>query len=209
MRIVAISDTHTLQNQVILPDGDVLIHAGDLTGRGRYHEFVEVAIWLEKLKDKFKHRIIIAGNHDFGFQDHKIRSQEAFDRDVIYLEDNYAVIDGVMIYGSPWTLPFYNWAFMKPEEELVHEFAKIHICTDVLVTHSPPFGILDKNAEQMHCGSVALYDRVKELAQLKHHIFGHIHASYGVETIDDVTFHNVCSLNEQYRYANAPHIIEV
>lgn len=210
MRIVALSDTHRMLHQITIPHGDVLVHAGDLTGRGSYQELLEEGFSLMKLKKKFKHRIVISGNHDFGFQKNKkIILEECFDKDVIYLEDSGIEIDGVKFWGSPWSLPFYNWAFMKPEEELIVEYAKIPTDTNILITHCPPHGILDKNAEGYHCGSVALYNRVKELHELKHHIFGHIHESYGIEEIGDITFHNVCNLNGRYRYTNEPQVIDL
>ena len=67
MRIVALSDTHRLEHKVPIPDGDILIHAGDMTGRGNWEEFITVGRWFKELKSRFTHRIMIAGNHDFGF----------------------------------------------------------------------------------------------------------------------------------------------
>ncbi len=34
MRIVCISDTHSMHREIVVPDGDMLIHAGDLTMKG-------------------------------------------------------------------------------------------------------------------------------------------------------------------------------
>src|SRR5205807_2128139 len=67
MRIVAISDTHEKHYQLKLPEGDVLVHAGDITNRGRIEKLAEFASWLN-VQD-FKHKIIVCGNHDFCFQD--------------------------------------------------------------------------------------------------------------------------------------------
>jgi Icc-related predicted phosphoesterase len=204
MKIVCLSDTHTLHNKISIPDGDVLIHAGDLTGRGSFEDYFEAAYWLEKLRHQFKYRIIIAGNHDFNMD----KMLGHFDQDVIYLQDNEVTIDGVIFYGSPWTPPFYDWAFMKNEDQLARQWDLIPEDCDVLITHGPPYSILDKNGEGERCGSVTLYDRIKEL-KLRHHIFGHIHESYGSEEIAGTTFHNVCSLNGQYRITNKPVVIEL
>jgi len=210
MKIVALSDTHRLHDEIVVPDGDIFIHAGDMTGLGNHWELLKVGQWIESLKDKFKHRIIIAGNHDLGFEiNKKAILEECFDDDVIYLQDSEVVIDGIKFYGTPWMPIFYDWAFMRKEEMLAQYYANIPDDTDVLITHCPPYGILDKNSNGESCGSHALYFRIKQLQQLKHHIFGHIHHSNGEEKIDDVTFHNVCSLNDQYRYVNAPRVIQL
>lgn len=212
-RIVAISDTHTLQNQMELPEADILIHAGDMGGRGSSHEYFEIGNWFKKLKSKFKHRIIVPGNHDGAFQ----RNAEAvmrdwFDDGVILLLDKGIELEGIKFYGCPWMNQFYNWAFMRDSEaELAQDYAKINDDTQVLITHAPPYGILDKNSNPHddRCGSKALYQRIKELPKLQHHIFGHIHASHGQVTIGDVTFHNVAMLNEMYLHTNQATIIEV
>lgn len=210
MKLVCISDTHLCQNDVILPDGDILIHAGDLTSLGNFNEFRGVGEWFKSIKHKFKHIIIVGGNHDFSLMlNSKITLQEHFDPEVIYLQDSGIELDGVKFYGSPWCPQFYDWAFMKEEADLIPHWNAIDDDVNVLITHTPPYGILDENATKHHCGSLTLYERIKGLKSLKHHIFGHLHHSYGQETIDDVTFHNVCSLNDQYVYQNPPQIIEL
>lgn len=210
MKLVCISDTHLNQDDVELPDGDILIHAGDLASLGNFHEFRAVGQWFKEIKYKFKHIIIIGGNHDFSLMiNSRLTLQEHFDPEIIYLEDKSIVIDGVKFYGSPWSPQFYDWAFMKDDDSLAPHWAAIDEDTDVLITHTPPHGILDKNSTGFNCGSRTLYQRVKQLKNLKHHIFGHIHHSYGKETIDDVCFHNVCSLNDQYVYQNPPQVIQL
>lgn len=221
MRIVALSDTHTIQNEVILPEGqfDFLIHSGDMGNVGRFAEYEKIGEWFRSLKDKFKHRIIVPGNHDQAFQHDAPKVMSTwFDSEVICLIDKGVEIDGIKFYGCPWMPRFYDWAFMLHESELPAVYANIPDDTEVLITHCPPHGILDKAKRKPRfseaylydrCGSPALYERVKQLSQLKHHIFGHIHYGYGVEKIDDVTFHNVASLNENYYYQNAPQIIEI
>jgi Icc-related predicted phosphoesterase len=210
VRIVALSDTHCKHKQVFIPDGDILIHAGDMTGLGKYNEFISMGNWFYKMKEKFKHRIIIAGNHDWGLMHQKELILDAhFDSDVIYLEDSGIELESIKFYGTPWMLEYYYWAFMRTEDELVKYYAAIPDDTEVLITHAPPFGILDKAMDGDKCGSRALYERIKQLPKLKHHIFGHIHESYGSETINGVGFHNVCSLNGNYRYQNPPAVIDI
>ncbi len=215
MKIVALSDTHTMQNKIEIPDGEILIHAGDAGNLGKFEEYYEIGRWFESLKDRFQYRIIVPGNHDQAFQNNAENVlRQWFDDDVICLIDDEVQLFGYKFYGCPWMPQFYNWAFMMPESELAAVYAKIPDDTEILITHSPPFGILDKpagNGFESHrrCGSQALYDRVKQLPKLKHHIFGHLHYSYGTEKIGDVSFHNVASLNENYRVQNPPQVIEV
>lgn len=66
MRLVCISDTHGLQNNFKIPDGDVLIHAGDFCNTGIERDVHEFAKWLDRLPHRWK--AVIAGNHDWFFQ---------------------------------------------------------------------------------------------------------------------------------------------
>lgn len=210
MRIVATSDTHSKHKQVPVPDGDIFIHAGDLTPRGNHNEFISVGNWFLALKERFKHRIFIAGNHDFSLMwNARMILESYFDPDVIYLEDKGVEIDGVKIYGSPWMPWFHQWAFMKHEDELKPHWDAIPDDTQVLITHCPPHGILDMETEPRRCGSLTLRERVKELSHLRHHIFGHIHEGYGEDVIEGVHYHNVAALNGEYRYQNPPQVIDL
>jgi len=67
---------------------------------------------------------------------------------------------------------------MLSEKELKKKWALIPENTDILITHGPPFGMLDKNIDGTYCGSKSLSDNLLRL-NLKVHIFGHIHEAYG------------------------------
>lgn len=208
IKIVATSDTHSKHKQVPIPDGDIFLHCGDLTPRGNHNEFISVGTWFESLKDRFKHRIMIAGNHDFSLMwNSRMILDNYFDKDVIYLEDSGIELEGIKFYGSPWVPQFMNWAFMKLDHELKPHWDAIPDDTDILITHGAPHGILDKYDDR-HTGSQTLMKRIKEL-KLKHHIFGHLHEGYGDDIVDGVHYHNVAALNGEYQYQNAPQIIEV
>lgn len=215
LKLVCLSDTHCLQSKVQMPEGnyDVLIHCGDMGNVGKFREYHEIGEWFRSLKDRFRYQIIIPGNHDIGFMHDAPRIlEECFDEDVICLLDKGVTIDSIKFYGTPWMPNFMNWAFMLEEEQLARYYDAIPDDTQVLITHSPPEGILDKTDDDYgyaRCGSPTLRDRVKQLPKLTHHLFGHIHNSYGHITIDRVSYHNVASLNEGYRYQNAPQIITV
>jgi 3',5'-cyclic AMP phosphodiesterase CpdA len=65
-RIVCISDTHNFHEQIRIPDGDILIHAGDATNRGTVEEIVFFNQWFCRLPHR--HKIFVAGNHDWLFE---------------------------------------------------------------------------------------------------------------------------------------------
>src|SRR5258708_23902017 len=207
-KIIAISDTHNQHRLLDLPDGDILIHAGDLTGRGSTKELCEVFNWFRELANKYQDIIFIAGNHDFGLQG---PWDNTLPMNVHYLQDSYIKIQGLKIYGSPWTPNFGNWTFMKDDRiELPKVWAKIPEDTDILITHGPPRDVLDLNQEKERCGSRALYNRIAKqkdllLENLKVHIFGHIHESYG----HIGKCYNVSVLNRRYELVNLPTIIEI
>lgn len=105
MRLVLISDTHGLHDRLTIPDGDVLIHAGDMSNGGEPEEIREFGEWLATLSHRNK--IVIAGNHDFLFQDEPAKAQSLL-RGCTYLQDSAAVIDGLRFYGSPYTPRFFD-----------------------------------------------------------------------------------------------------
>lgn len=75
IRVVCISDTHTLE-WIDVPDGDLLIHAGDLANDGSVREIQGTVDWLKTLPHR--HKVVIAGNHDSYFD---VRSRLEEDRD--------------------------------------------------------------------------------------------------------------------------------
>ena len=188
MRIVCISDTHNGKPKV--PDGDILIHAGDLTMNGTFMEIVKVGDWLRELPHK--HKVVIAGNHDFLFEKDINLAKNALGPGLTYLQDSDSEIEGLKFYGSPWTPRFFDWAFNVDRGQLYRKWNLIPEGLDVLITHGPPAGILDKNAPAwggIHVGCTELYDAVK-LVRPKLHVFGHIHESNGRLDQDGTIFVN-------------------
>lgn len=140
MKIVAISDTHQKHKDLKIPDGDILIVAGDIS-EGVYGISAEMFnIWLGKLPHK--HKIVIAGNHDFYLQDFPDRIEKTLSN-AIYLNESGVTINGVRIWGTPWSKWFYDWAFNIPRGTDAEYWKKVPDDTDILVTHGPPYGILD------------------------------------------------------------------
>ncbi|GAA3923892.1 metallophosphatase domain-containing protein [Litoribacillus peritrichatus] len=205
MRFVVISDTHGMYPKVSVPDGDVLIHCGDILARGRLSEIDTLNGWLESLPHE--HKIIIAGNHDRCFQKHQQETLEKL-TSAIYLQDSSVVINGLKFYGSPWTPEFYDWYFMLNRRERAEKWKLIEEDTDVLITHGPPFSILDQVLEGEHVGCPELLKRVKEVSP-KYHLFGHIHEGYGMVEDGDTTYINASLNNVKYRPVNMPWVLDI
>ena len=197
-RIVCISDTHTLHDRIEVPEGDILLHAGDIMNSG-YDSFDVFAFcnWYDSLPHK--HKIFIAGNHDRFFENYPDKIPGILEKypNILYLQDKEVVVEGIKIYGSPWQPAFCSWAFnLSRGEELKKVWNKIPDDTDLLITHGPPFGILDKTIyTNENAGCEELLPVVKKIKPILH-LFGHIHEGYGVSVENDITFVNasVCTL---------------
>lgn len=209
MKLVMLSDLHSQFYNYNIPDGDVLIISGDITGRGELSVLKQFCIRFGSLLPH-KYKIVISGNHDFCFEDS--RKTEALkmlnDHGLIYLENSGIQIDGWNFWGSPNTPKFYDWAFMKSRKDLYDHWKTIPDNTDVLITHGPCSGILDANANGDSCGDEALLDRVYQVKP-RLHIFGHIHESHGMKRIDKTTFINCAILNDSYKRIFKPIEIEL
>lgn len=236
MRFIAISDTHMTQPE--LPDGDVLIHTGDLTYDGSVHEIREMTLWLrdQKTKKNYKHVIVIAGNHDWLFQkESRLARQIMESRGLLYLEDSGLTLSGsdvfygkispgpgrITVYGSPWQPEFMGWAFnLKRGEPLKKKWDLIPAGVDILMTHGPPHGILDGVGQfdedvypddaSISVRHVGCEELLKALARVKPkvHVFGHVHASRGRIERDGTTFINACIMNEAYHPERKPFVFE-
>lgn len=187
MRIVCISDTHGGHRDLAVPKCDLLIHAGDVTRYGRLDELNDFNLWLESLPHR--HKIMVAGNHDFCFQEQPNLARERITH-AIYLEDSTIEIHGLKFYGSPWQPFFGGWAFnLHRGEALAAVWDKIPDDTDILITHSPPQGILDRNRWGDSCGCRDLLGRLMEVRP-RLHVFGHIHEAAGRIDILRTTYVN-------------------
>ena len=210
MKLVCISDTHGLHDELTIPEGDVLIHAGDFSRSGKTKELIEFNAFL--LAQPHRHKIVIAGNHDWCFERDR-NASEALLSAAVYLQDSSVDIEGVQFYGSPWQPRFFDWAFnLDRGEPLKQVWSRIPQNTDVLITHGPPLGIGDEVKDGYEVGCEDLLNAI-ERVQPKVHIFGHIHEGYGTYTRayaqKSTTFINACNLDERYQVVNAPIVIEV
>ena len=209
LRIVIISDTHNKHKRLgKLPDADIIIHCGDMTSIGQSHEIVDFMKWFSMLPHRYK--ICCAGNHDWIFQTNHLIAMEKVPENVIYLEDSGIEIEGLNFYGSPVQPPFCNWAFNRPEEKLKEHWLAIPDDTDVLITHCPPYSIMDFSIyDKIYTGSPSLYHEVVERIKPLVHAMGHIHSGYGIKVIENTTFINASNLDENYMCVNPPILIEI
>jgi len=173
-----------------IPDGDVLIHAGDLTNRGILEEVKEFNKFLGTLPHP--HKIVIAGNHDFCFESDRVTCEKILTH-CIYLQDEEGTLNGVKFYGSPWQPWFYDWAFnLERGPDIRAKWDLIPEGIDVLVTHGPPFGIGDLTVRGDKAGCRDLLEVVERIKP-ELHIFGHIHEGYGINSFGATTFINASS----------------
>lgn len=205
MKIAAISDTHGYDFD--LPTAEMLIHAGDMTKTGEWDQAIA---WGEYVKTAaYDQVILVPGNHDMCFEKALEPAVYNFPYNFQVLVDQACEFRGYVFYGSPWTPPFMNWAFMRTEDELRCIYRNMPAEIDVLVTHGPPAGVLDN-----HCGSFALREAI-EARKVHYHVFGHIHECGGLEQqitgkMGEIDCYNVSALGLNYRPpTRAPRIIQL
>lgn len=210
MRLVFISDTHTLHGGIEIPDGDILIHSGDFMNTGiRESEFYSFLHYYSSFKHKYK--IVVPGNHDFYAERHPTLVENEFkNAGIKFLIQKSVTIKKIKFYGCPYQPWFHAWAFNLPRGKALEEnWKKIPKNTDVLITHSPPRGILDKvKGSDGHVGCDDLLNRIKQL-NIKINAFGHIHEAYGTHEENGVLFINASICTEKYSPVNKPIVVEI
>lgn len=217
MIIDCISDLHGHYPK--LDGGDLLIVGGDLTATHSFPAYREFLLWF--WEQQYRHKVFIAGNHDNGLKEYMKSGDFCGECDFDYLEDNGCEFEGLKIWGSPWTTRFSGMnpscmAFTTDDDDqLVFKWNLIPDDTDILVTHSPPYGISDKvkdcwRGRISNVGSKKLLHRVKKIKP-KLHVFGHIHEGYGIDTFEWgldpnklTIFVNASHVNEYYKPVNKP-----
>lgn len=212
MKIVLLSDTHNKLSALIdkIPEGDLLLHAGDISYLGSEEEIKLFSRSIDKISHRFTKGIVMcAGNHDFLFQTNRTLACSLLPESVTYLCDQETIIDGVKIYGSPWQPEFFDWAFNLPRGPALEKvWAKIPEDVDILITHGPVYGILDKCPDGHHAGCVDLLNRVRIL-QPALFVHGHIHDPGGnYELLGDTVIVNASICDERYRPVNRIRVVD-
>lgn len=212
MRITVISDLHGSVPE--LAGGDLLIIAGDLTLTDTEIQYFEFFKWASE--QFYKKIIVIGGNHDNFLQKNgdTLKNSGIFS----YLCDEGTEFEGFKIWGSPWTKTFPN---MNPkckaftcdtEEELDAKFSLIPDDIDILITHSPAYGILDKNSRGLNCGSISLLKHIERVKPTVH-VSAHIHEAYGQLLLKHQGPNTICinasHMDEVYDPINEPITIEI
>lgn len=197
MKILHLSDTHGCHRGLTeLPAADIVVHSGDFCMDGSEAEAIDFLNWFCDLP--YAHKIFICGNHDDCLYGANI---DGLDANVHYLCNSGVEIEGVKFYGVPM--------FMGDciTDRQSRNIAKIPTDTDVLITHTPPYGILDFE-DNIHYGSVELLTKGTEINP-QFHLFGHIHANNGILQIGNTTFVNSAILNSNYCDLQRSHLLDV
>ena len=206
IRLVFISDTHGFHD-IAVPAGDVLIHAGDGCSRGTLEEAQRWGAFLGA--QPHRHKLAIVGNHDRCFESDLETARQALPPAVTFMHDSGCELEGVRYWGAPWQPWFLSWAFnLARGPELAKKWALIPDDTDVLVTHGPPHGILDRTDADLEVGCEELLVALQRVRP-RVHAFGHIHEGYGVVQRDGTMFINASTCTLRYRPTNAAIVVDL
>lgn len=204
-RVVIVSDTHERHREIQVPAGDVFIHCGDVTifskSTAAIRDFND---WLGALPHPIK--ILVPGNHDFAFE--KQAGRDLITTAVVLIDEGFQVT-GLRIWGSPVT-PMRGGAFgVGAEHERIKIFARIPDDTDILITHGPPFGLLDRSFNSgEHIGCHQLLGAVRRVKP-RIHAFGHVHGAYGTKSAAGTLFVNATLADSGDRMKNRPIVLDI
>lgn len=225
-RILATSDTHfnfdadalaqrmsifTGEYPSWFPECDVFIHAGDLMYHGTEGEWNGRVESLKTVNAPLK--IYVPGNHDLFVQHYtgpanqdlrRIAGVQMLGTHPKYF--TYTLPNGMVVLGLPYVTDLPGWAFNEVEENLDRLVKNMigEIKPNIVVTHSPPFGILDGS----HFG-VRAWNYLQQILKPEIWICGHVHENYGQLAVNGTTFYNVAMLDRSYQFKNRPVLIEV
>lgn len=209
MRVAVVADLHG--RLPAAPRCDLLLLAGDLCP---YGEPAEQAAWLDRdlrawLEASGAGAVVaIAGNHDFVFE----RAPELVPADLpwTYLQDAACAVDGLTVFGSPWTPWFHDWAFNAPRADgeafLAERYAAAPDDADVLLLHGPPRGYGDRTSTGLDVGSTAALELVDRVAP-RLVAFGHIHEARGAYERAGIPLLNVAAVDLRYELRDDPIVL--
>ena len=235
-RIVCISDTHGYHGELSRKletkeyRGDILLHCGDFSSTGKLRTVQDFCKWMGR-QTQYEHRVVIAGNHEttadgpeYYANNHRRfhasnRQDDAAVRKLLrecphftYLEHGSVTVDGVKIFGSPWTPVFCKWAFnySRHSGKAAELWRAIPDDADLVATHGPPIGYGDTCRPSLdRAGCVDLLRRLRKVRP-QVHVFGHIHESYGAWSDDlGIKYINASTCNFHYKPINDPVVVDV
>jgi Icc-related predicted phosphoesterase len=189
MRICCISDTHQLEGELTIPPCEILIHAGDWSFFGKNEKAMDRFLeWFSE--QPAQHRLLTCGNHEYPVEADPDKWRRRVRNATLLLNESITV-EGIKIFGSPLT-PLYSGAFgMSSEAEREKLYSTIPGDTDILISHSPPRGILDSGQ-----GCAALRRAVIRVKP-RLHVFGHVHTAYGTQATKHCFFVNAAILDDE------------
>jgi len=209
LKVCCLADTHTLENRVYVPWCDLILHAGDITNTGELESLESFNEWCRKQTVPV---ICIPGNHDRSLPDQAAR--EILTHCTLLL-DSETTFNGYKIYGSPWTPWFggHYWAFNKYRgKEIKEVWDKIPKDTDILITHGPPNGVLDRVPRTYTPQGCEELRTILNGMKLKLHVFGHLHLQGGIKWQDPnnrTWYVNAAVCNEAYEPINPITVIDI
>jgi Icc-related predicted phosphoesterase len=207
MKLVIFSDTHNQHAKVRLPQGDVLVFAGDMSEMGSLYECEAFINYFNS--QPHKHKVMVAGNHDFAFEEsHRLMLKDMVNG--YYLDNEMITVNGLTLFGSPYSPKYGGWAFMQERgsEELIRTWSKIPDKCDIVMTHTPMYGYHDLTNEGVFAGCVDLRNRMEKV-DFKMHICGHIHEGYGsTQFNDNKLLINAAICNRHNKAVNPPIEVE-
>jgi len=195
MKILHLSDTHGKHRLIKdLPPADIIVHSGDLSEDGKDSEVMDFLAWFCDLD--YRYKIFVAGNHDLCLYGEQI---EGLPENCHYLYHSGVEIEGLKFWGVPYFLS------NELNNDTAQLLAQIPPDTDILITHRPPYGILDFEGN-CNFGCIDLQLSVQKLRP-RYHLFGHVHAGYGIMKSQYTTFVNA-SLVRKNKVVNQPFLFE-
>lgn len=210
MKIVCISDTHTMHDEITIPECDMLIHAGDFTYMGRWID--EVLPFLEWFAvQPAKHKILINGNHEVMISKAPgILRDKCKELGIEYLCNEHTIKAERMIFGSPYSVKFGDWSYGLEDSDLQDIWSMINPLTEIVVVHGPPYGILDETRMGDNIGSETLINHIEKLPNLKLVVFGHCHEAKGILVKDGITYINAAIADfPRYEKLSEPIVLEL
>ena len=196
MKIICISDTHGEHGKLRIPSGDILIHAGDFTNHGTIQEITSFNSWWASQPHKYK--IVVPGNHDLMFEESPQQAVGLLSSATAVLIHEELDIEGIKIFGSPHTPMFCDWSFMYEKNEAARIWNNIPDEIDILITHGPAYGVLDRTNRGVCAGCPVLLNRIREIKPAVH-IFGHIHEAFGRFDHEDTVHINAASIHNPFQ----------
>jgi Icc-related predicted phosphoesterase len=177
MRVYAVADVHgkpdriaQIRRNISKLEPETLVIAGDITN------YKNSTMVIEQLNDMPIPVLAIRGNSDWPKVD---RLLERFPNTAsLHLREH--IINGIGLVGVSGTIPVpFRSKVGIWEQRIMNSLGTLVNTDTILVTHTPPLGILDKVFNKYNAGSRRLYKFILE-RQPKILICGHIHENPGV-----------------------------